>query len=305
MSEITKLNDPEKELIAPGHRSCAGCGAIIAIREMLRATGKNVVICEATGCMEVTTTPYPETSWKVPWIHVLFENAASVASGVREALDKKGRKDVTVIALGGDGGTVDIGFRAMSGAMERGHNILYICYDNEAYMNTGVQRSGATPFGASTTTSPAGKVSFGKSEWKKNVPMIAVAHGLKYVATASIAYPEDFQNKIKKALTFKGGKYIHVHAPCPVGWGFESSKTIKVAKAAVETGMWALYEVENGNFKLTMKPNRKPVKEYLTGQKRFKQLKDEQISEIQEHIDRTWKELEKLESSDVNLLSIL
>ena len=300
------MNNPKDELLAPGHRTCAGCGPAIAIRQMLRATGENIVVCEATGCMEVTSTAYPETSWKVPWIHVLFENAASVASGVKEALIKQGKDDVHVIALAGDGGMVDIGFRALSGAMERGHDVLFLCYDNEAYMNTGVQRSGATPFGASTTTSPSGKASFGKTEWKKNVPFIALAHGVKYVATASIGYPEDFQNKIKKALSIKGPKYIHVHCPCPVGWGFDSAKTIKYAKNAVETGLWALYEIENGKLKLNVKPSKlKPVKEYLGGQKRFKHLKEEHLEKIQSHARERWNHLRELEKSEIDLLKVL
>lgn len=299
------MNDPKDELLAPGHRTCAGCGAVVAVRQLLRATGKNVVVCESTGCMEVTSTPYPETSWRVPWIHVLFENAASVASGVKEALKKQGKDDVKVIALSGDGGMVDIGFRALSGAMERGHDILFVCYDNEAYMNTGVQRSGATPFGASTTTSPCGEESTGKQEWKKNVPFIAVAHGLKYVATASIGYPEDFQNKVKKALSIKGPKYIHVHCPCPIGWGFNTAKTITYAKSAVQTGLWALYEIEDGKLKVSMKPELKPVKDYLKGQKRFKHLKEKDIEHIQEHAKIRWEHLAELESSGIDLLKVL
>ncbi|MCD4739911.1 pyruvate synthase subunit beta [archaeon] len=300
------MNEPENELLAPGHRTCAGCGPAIAIRQMLRATGKNVVICEATGCMEVTSTAYPETSWKVPWIHVLFENVSSVASGVKEALIKQGKDDVKVIALAGDGGMVDIGFRALSGAMERGHDVLFLCYDNEAYMNTGVQRSGATPFGAATTTSPAGTEIAGKQEWKKNVPFIAVAHGLKYVATASIAYPEDFQAKIKKALSIKGPKYLHVHCPCPVGWGCDGAKTIKYAKAAVETGLWALYEIEEGKLKLNTKPSElKPAEEYLRGQRRFKHLKEEDIKKIEKHAKQRFDHLLELENSEISLLKVL
>ncbi|MCD6522347.1 MAG: pyruvate synthase subunit beta [Candidatus Diapherotrites archaeon] len=285
------------ELLAPGHRTCAGCGAAIAIRQMLRAAGKNTVVCEATGCMEVTSTPYPETSWRVPWIHVTFENAAAVASGVREALNRLGKEDVNVIALAGDGGTADIGFQCLSGMLERGHNVLYVMYDNEAYMNTGVQRSSSTPWGASTTTSPAGKVSHGKDEWKKNVAMIAAAHGVPYVATASIGYPEDFQNKIKKALSIKGAKFIQVHCPCPIGWGFDTSDTIKYAKLAVETGLWALYEVENGKLRITYKPSEfKPVAEYLKGQKRFRHLKDDEIAYIQERARKDYEYLERLQS---------
>ena len=191
---------PEIELLAPGHRGCAGCGASIGVRLALKVLGKNTVAISATGCLEVMTTPFPESAWEIPFIHVAFENSAAVASGVERALKAQGKEDVNVVAFGGDGGTVDIGLQALSGAMERGHNMLYICYDNEAYMNTGIQRSGATPYGASTTTSPAGNVSFGKTETKKNMPLIMAAHGIPYVATASIAYPEDYMKKVKKLL---------------------------------------------------------------------------------------------------------
>ena len=277
------------DLLAPGHRTCAGCGAAIAARQMLKALGKNVVICNATGCLEVTTTQYPLTSWKVPWIHVTFENAASVASGVREALDAQGKEDVTVVAIGGDGGMIDIGFRAFSGALERGHNILVICYDNEAYMNTGVQRSGATPWRASTSTTPAGKVSKGKEQWKKDVPTIAAAHHIPYVATASIGYPKDLEKKIKKALSIKGPKYIHIHSPCPVGWNYDSSKTIEIAKEAVESKMWALFEIEDGKKTLTHTPKGIPVSKYFKSQKRFRHLTDSDIKEYQKRIDESFK----------------
>jgi len=293
------------ELFAPGHRTCAGCGSVLAARHLLKATGKDVIICESTGCLEVTSSQYPLTAWKVPWIHVTFENAASVATGVKAALEAQGNNHTKVIAFGGDGGMVDIGFGAVSGALERDDDIMIITYDNEAYANTGVQRSGATPFGASTTTSPSGKVSIGKKQWKKNVPMIAVAHGTKYVASASIAYPQDLQKKIKKAMSIKGASYIHIHTPCPIGWGFDSAKTIEVARLAVQTGMWILYEIEEGKFKKTMNPKLKPIGEYLKMQKRFKHLKEKEIKIIQDHINTSWKELDNLEKSGVNLRNIL
>jgi len=255
--------------------------------------------------MEVTTTPYPESSWKVPWIHVTFENAASVASGVKAALRSQGNNHTQVIALGGDGGMVDIGFGAVSGALERNEDIIIITYDNEAYANTGVQRSGATPYGAATTTSPSGSASAGKGEWKKNLPMIAAAHGCAYVATASPAFPADLSNKVKKAMSMKGARYLHILSPCPIGWQSDSSQTIQIAKAAVQSGTWVLYEIENGIFKRNFLQKTKPVKEYLAPQGRFRHLKEEQIAKIQEHVDRTWKELEILEKSGVNLLKIL
>jgi pyruvate ferredoxin oxidoreductase beta subunit len=295
----------DEELMAPGTRTCAGCGAVLAARMLLKATGKDVIVCESTGCMEVTSTQYPTTAWKVPWIHVLFENAASVATGVKSALEAQGNNHTQVIAYGGDGGMVDIGFGAVSGALERNDDIIIITYDNEAYANTGIQRSGATPFGASATTTPAGLVSQGKKQWKKNLPMIVVAHGSKYVATASIGYPQDLQKKIKKAMQVKGARYIHIHAPCPIGWAFDSSMTIQVAKLAVQTGMWVLYEVEDGIFKRTMTPELKPIDEYLKLQGRFKHLKPETIKIIQERINASWKEMENLEKCGVNLRTIL
>lgn len=286
------MNLPEEELLAPGHRGCAGCGASIAVRLALKALGKNTVAISATGCLEVMTTPYPETAWEIPWIHVAFENAGAVASGVESALRIQGKDDVNVVAFGGDGGTVDIGLQSLSGAMERGHNLLYICYDNEAYMNTGIQRSGATPYGATTTTSPKGIDSFGEDKPKKNMPMIMAAHGIPYVATASIAYPEDFMKKVKKAAEIDGPAYIHVNQPCTTGWGYDSSKTIEMGRLAVETGSWILYEIEDGEFKVTYRPTeRKPVAEYLKAQKRFRHLDDEHIEKIQNYVDDECREL--------------
>ncbi|MDL2246620.1 pyruvate synthase subunit beta [Methanobrevibacter sp. OttesenSCG-928-K11] len=283
---------PEEELLASGHRGCAGCGASIGVRLALKALGRNTVAISATGCLEVMTTPYPETAWEIPWIHVAFENAGAVASGVESALRIQGKDDVNVVAFGGDGGTVDIGLQSLSGAMERGHNLTYICYDNEAYMNTGIQRSASTPFGAHTTTSPKGKNSFGEDKRKKNMPMIMAAHGIPYVATASISYPEDFMKKVKKAAEIDGPAYIHLNQPCTTGWGYEPEKTIEMGRLAVETGAWVLYEIENGEFKVTYRPSeRKPVKEYLEAQKRFKHLNDEQKEQIQEHVDEQCYEL--------------
>ncbi|OQD59623.1 pyruvate:ferredoxin oxidoreductase, subunit beta [Methanobrevibacter arboriphilus JCM 13429 = DSM 1125] len=283
---------PEEELLAPGHRGCAGCGATIGVRLALKALGRNTVAISATGCLEVITTPFPETAWEIPWIHVAFENAGAVASGVESALKAQGKTDVNVVAFGGDGGTADIGMQSLSGAMERGHNMIYICYDNEAYMNTGIQRSASTPYGASTTTSPHGKDSFGEDKPKKNVPLIMAAHGVPYVATASIAYPEDFMRKVKKASEVDGPAYIHLNQPCTTGWGYSPSKTIELGRLAVETGSWALYEIENGDFKLTYKPqDRKPVNEFLNAQKRFKHLSDEEKERIQEYVDNQCAEL--------------
>lgn len=283
---------PEEEFLAPGHRGCAGCGATVGVRLALKVLGKNTVAVSSTGCLEVITTPYPETSWEIPWIHVAFENAAAVASGVERALRARGRGDVNVVAFAGDGGTADIGMQALSGAMERGHNIIYICYDNEAYMNTGIQRSASTPYGASTTTSPHGKESFGEDRPKKNMPLIMAAHGVPYVATASISYPEDFMEKVRKARDTEGPSYIHLHQPCTTGWGFDPSKTVELGRLAVETGSWILYEIEDGDFRVTYRPvQRKPVEEYLNAQKRFRHLTEEQKAKIQEYVDSVCQEL--------------
>ncbi|MEM3421153.1 MAG: pyruvate synthase subunit PorB [Candidatus Hadarchaeum sp.] len=281
MKDISDL-----ELLAPGHRACAGCACVLSLRHALKALGKNVIISEATGCMEIVTSPYPQTAWRVPWIHVAFENAAAVASGVSRALKVLGKNDVKAVAIAGDGGTADIGLQALSGAVERWEDMLYICYDNEAYMNTGIQRSGATPFGAWTTTTPVGKVKKGEDRPKKDIPAIIIAHGAPYVATASVAYPIDFQKKLKKAASIKGPTYVHVHAPCVPGWRIESSKSIEVARLAVLTGAWVLYEYEAGKINVTFKPTkRRPIADYLKMQGRFRHLTDEEIAQIQRMVD--------------------
>jgi len=282
----------DEELFAPGHRGCAGCGCTIAMRLALKVAGRNVIVTHATGCMEVISSPYPETAWRVPWIHVAFENSAAVASGVEAALKALGKRHVKVIAFGGDGGTVDIGFQALSGALERGHDFVYICYDNEAYMNTGIQRSGATPYGAATTTSPPGRESFGNRTFKKDMPRIVAAHGIPYVATASVAFPLDYMEKVRKALETEGPAYVHVHASCTPGWGIPSEKSIEVARLAVDSGMWILYELENGRGRVTYKPpEKRPVKEYLRMQKRFRHLTDEHIEVLQRYVDERWDEV--------------
>lgn len=282
---------PEEEWIAPGHRACAGCGCILSLRYVLKGLGKNTIIAMATGCMEVVTTPYPQTSWRVPWIHVAFENAAAVASGISRALKILGRGDVKAVAIAGDGGTADIGLQALSGAVERGENILYVCYDNEAYMNTGIQRSGATPFKAWTTTTPVGWIKRGEDRPKKDIPAIIAAHGASYVATASVAYPLDLVKKVEKAAKINGPTYIHIHAPCTPGWRIENSATIEVARLAVLTGAWILYEVESGRTNVTFKPpKRRPVAEYLKLQGRFRHLTDEDIAEIQRMVDERCKQ---------------
>ncbi len=274
-------------LLAPGHRACPGCGAAVALRQILRPLGRNTIAVSATGCVETFTSPYDQSSWEVPWMHSLFENSGAVASGVRAALDVQGEKDVNLVVISGDGGTFDIGMGALSGMLERKDNVTYICYDNEAYMNTGVQRSGSTPHAAATTTTPSGKKSYGKIEYKKDVPGIVWAHDAEYVATASIAYPQDLMRKVKKANEIYGPKYIQVHTPCCIGWGFDASKTIQVGKLAVETGLVPIYEMEKGQpVKVKKAAEKKPIEEYLKVQSRFKHLfkeqeRDEVIKELQ------------------------
>jgi len=262
----------EKSLLAPGHRACAGCAMPTTVKLVLDAAGPNTIVVSPTSCLEVTTTPFPESAWCVPWIHSLFENAAAVASGV-EVMMKRKCKDTNVVVIGGDGSTFDIGMGSNSGMFERGHKILYVCYDNEAYMNTGVQRSGSTPFCAQTTTTPSGSKSLGNPLPKKDMPAIAIAHKVPYVATASVAYPVDLRRKVKAALRVNGPSYIQVNAPCITGWTFDAGTMIEVARLAVETGLWPLAEWVNGELVGVKKVHRaKPVEEYLKSQGRYRHL---------------------------------
>ena len=290
--------DPGKRLFAPGHRGCAGCGELLAARLVVETAGPNTIIANNTGCLEVTTTPFPASSWGIPWVHSLFENAAAVASGIEAALKAMGKREgINIIAQGGDGSTVDIGLGLISGMLERGHDILYICYDNEAYMNTGIQRSGATPYCASTTTSPWGKNSFGNARPKKPMVEIMAAHNIPLSATATVAYPREMQLKVKKALALEGPKYLHIHVPCPTGWYCDSSESIKVGKLAVETALFPIYDIEWGEVTAVRKvKDRKPVTEYLKTQRRFAHLfkkegGDEIIAAIQAIADRNAERL--------------
>ncbi len=261
-----------------GHRACQGCGEALGARYVLdtamRQASNQVIVANATGCLEVFSTPYPESSWRVAWLHSLFGNAPAVGTGIAAALRVKGRTDVRVVAQGGDGGTVDIGFGCLSGMFERNDDVLYVCYDNEAYMNTGVQRSSATPPAARTQTTPAagdapGNV-FGQG---KNVPLIAMAHGIPYVATASVADLRDLEYKVARAMEFHGARYLHVHVPCPLGWACATHDTIRVARLAVECGLFPLFEAEHGEItgrRLIRRPV--PVDEYLRLQGRFAHL---------------------------------
>jgi len=270
------------------------------VRHVCKALGDNVIIANATGCMEIVASQIPYTSWTVPWIHTLFENTAAVASGIEaglKAMNRKGTRslpDVKAVAMAGDGGTSDIGLQALSGALERGHNFLYICFDNEAYMNTGIQRSSATPYGASTTTSPAGKVSIGQITWKKNMPAIAAAHDIPYVATACPSYPFDLMTKVEKAVATKGPAYLHILSVCPTGWRCRTDLTIKIGRLAVETGMFPLYEVENGKYKLSLDlPQLRPVTDYMKLQGRFRHLPEDVIDEIQQRVNAEYAKIKE------------
>ncbi|OPX18748.1 MAG: pyruvate ferredoxin oxidoreductase [Desulfobacca sp. 4484_104] len=292
---------PQQESLAPGHRACQGCAELLAVRLVAKTLGRDYIIANATGCLEIVTSSFPHSAWQVPWIHVAFENAAAVASGVEagiKSLKKKGRypvdRKITIVAQAGDGGTVDIGLQALSGALERGHDFIYICYDNEAYMNTGIQRSSSTPYGAATTTSPAGKESIGQVTMKKNVAEIAVAHDIPYVATASPSYPFDLMEKVRKAADMEGPAYIHVLAPCPTGWRMAPNLAVSIGRLAVETKVFPLYEVVNGEYRMTVQyKHHRPVKDYLKPQGRFRHLQEKEIEFIQQYVDASYEKLLK------------
>ena len=305
----TKLTAKElakrAERLSPGHRLCAGCGASIIVRQMLAAIDDPVVIANATGCLEVATTIYPYTAWRVPWIHNAFENAASTISGVEAAyrsMVRQGKipeQNVKFLAFGGDGGTYDIGIQALSGAVERGHQFLYVCYDNGAYMNTGIQRSSATPYGASTTTSPAGKVIPGKQQHRKDLTAIMAAHNIPYVAQAAPSQWRDLMKKTRKAVDCGGSAFMNVLSSCNRGWRHGTDETIEITQLAVDTCYWPLYEVEDGEWRLSYKPKEKPpVEEWLKRQGRFRHLFRPEnrhvIDEMQAEIDLRWERLLKL-----------
>jgi len=282
---------PKEEYWFPGNASCAGCGAAIAIRLAQKALGQRTVFVVPACCTSVIQSAFPFSAFATPCLNIAFEAAAATASGVVAAYEKRGVKDVTVMAWAGDGGTVDIGLQSLSGAAERGTNFIYVCYDNEAYGNTGFQRSGSSPFGSQTTTTPTGK-----KEHKKNVPMIMAAHGIPYVATACIAYPMDFVNKLRKAKTFVGTKYLQILTPCPPGWRYSTEKTVEMGRLAVQTGIWALYEIEQGKFRLNPpsaglldKAKRKPIEDYVKAQGRFGQLSPSDVEELKRWVDETWE----------------
>jgi len=305
MATLQELST-RRELLAGGHRLCAGCGAPIAVRQVLLALPPEAqaVVCCPTGCLEVSTTIYPYTAWRCSYIHNAFENAAATLSGVQAcyaALKRKGKvsADFRFVVFGGDGGTYDIGFQSLSGAMERGHKIIYVCYDNQAYMNTGIQRSGATPRGAWTTTSPAGQVRAGKQEGRKDLTAIMAEHNVVYAAQASISHWRDTVAKAEKAWKYvqEGPVFLNILAPCHRGWRFPMEKTIEVARLAVRTRFWPLYEVEKGQWRITVDvANPVPVTEWLKLQGRFAHLfrgqgNQEVLQAIQEDVDRQWAKL--------------
>ncbi len=305
MANLKELS-AKPEALGCGHRLCAGCGAAPIVRQILMASDKPVVIANATGCLEVSTTVFPYTAWNVPWMHNAFENAAATLSGIEAAynsLKRQGKyeKEVNFVAFGGDGGTYDIGLQSLSGAMERGHDLVYVCYDNGAYMNTGIQRSSATPLGADTTTSPAGEVIPGKRGGRKDLTEIMVAHGIPYAAQVAPSHWNDLVTKAKKAFDVKGPAFINALASCNRGWRHDPADTIAITRLGVETCFWPLYEVENGKVRVTYKPrDKKPVVEFLKAQGRFRHLfKPENkhlLDEIQAEVDRKWEDLLRREA---------
>lgn len=307
---LRELSHSEVRL-CEGHRLCAGCAEPIIARQVLMATDKPVVVANATGCFEVSTTIYPFSSWEVPWIHTAFENAPATVSGVEAAyksLRRQGKLDqeIKFVAFGGDGATYDIGFQSLSGAIERGHDFLYVCFNNEAYMNTGIQRSGATQMGAATTTCPAGSCIPGKREFPKDLTKIIIAHDLPYAAQASPHNWKDLISKARKGFDIPGPAFINVISPCPRGWRHDGSQTIAMSKLAVETCVWPLYEFEDGKWSLTGESLRiaegskekRPVSEWLNSQGRFKHLMKGKFTsvaeEIQKNVDKKWEQLLKL-----------
>jgi pyruvate ferredoxin oxidoreductase beta subunit len=293
---VNVLELPEEELIYPGTRACAGCSMALIYRIALKALGKNTIITVPASCLTVLHGMQGFCTTKVSVLHTPFATTGASASGIVASLEEKGlAEDVNVLAFAGDGGTVDIGIQSLSGAVERGTNFIFACYDNEAYMNTGVQRSGSTPPGAYSTTTPKGKIGY-----KKNMPKILEAHGIPYVATAISSYPLDLYEKFAQAKKIYGPKYIHILAPCPPGWGYEPKDSIKIGRLAVQTGFWPLYEVIEGKFKISKDSKRyldptkrKPIEEYLTVQKRFRNISEENIADYKEYIDNLWKEIQK------------
>lgn len=285
-----------EELLLPGHAACPGCPESIGLRIIGKALGRRVIVVIPASCSSIIQGPYPKSALSIPTLNIAFAAGAAAASGISNALEILGKSDVQVVVWAGDGGTGDIGLQSLSGAAERGENIIYVCDDNEAYMNTGIQRSSLTPYGAWTTTTWRGK-----TEWKKDMPRIVASHNVPYIATASIGYPLDFAEKLRKASKIRGFKYIHLLSPCPTGWRFPPERTIEIGRLAVLTGMWPLYEIEYGRFKLSSpssrlvdKDRRVPVEKYIKVQGRFHHWSEEDIREIQRRVDEMWEEIKRL-----------
>jgi len=302
MASIKELATVEKRFTG-GHRLCPGCGEGTIVRQVLMSSPKPVVAISCTGCLEVSSSIFPFTAWNIPWMHLAFENGAATAAGVEAmytSLKRQGKytQDLNIVAFGGDGGTYDIGFQALSGAVERGHKFVYVCLNNEAYMNTGIQRSSATPLGGNTTTSPAGKRSSGKRQNRKDLTEIMVAHEIPYVGQSSSGRWRDLTRKAEAAFAADGPAFLNVLSACPLGWGTESHLAVEICEAAADTCMWPLYEVSAGAYKLTYKPKeKKPVMEYLKYHRRFRHLMKGEvgaqvIAELQEYVDRKWATLQ-------------
>ncbi|MCD6384047.1 MAG: pyruvate synthase subunit beta [Thermoplasmata archaeon] len=287
---------PDEELFTPGHTACPGCGVAQAVRNLMKVLGKNTVVYLPANCLLVFSATYPLDAFKVPYLHLLFENSGVAAAGIRRALRKLGKNDVNVVALAGDGGTADIGMQALSGAAERNEDIIYVMVDNEAYMNTGIQRSGSTPFGAWTTTTPVGKKIKGKMEHKKDVMKIMMAHEVPYAATVSPAFPADMLRKFEKVKNKHGFRFLQIYTTCPTGWRAPSEKTITLARMAVETGIFPLLEYEDGVLKVNYRPKGKyTVEEYLKAQGRFKHFTPEMMEEVKHWIEMKWRWIRTIE----------
>jgi len=292
---MARLTIPAEELMTPGHLGCPGCGATLAMRYLLKGLGPRTMLTVPACCWAVMSGPFPQTAVRVPFLDCAFEATGASIAGLRAGLDAKGVKDVTVVGFAGDGGTIDIGLQSLSASLERGVDAIYVMYDNEAYMNTGVQRSGATPWGAWTTTTPVGRT---KPQEKKDIMAIVAAHNVPYAATASIAFPEDFVKKVEKARAIRGPRFFHVLAPCPPGWKYPPEETVRLGRLVVDTGIFPLYEIENGRYRVTRKlGTRKPVSEYLAKQGRFGHLSEYEVAEIQRRVDARWTKLLTLEKA--------
>jgi len=298
---VTLREVSKEEYILSGNASCAGCSATLSIRLAVKALGKKTILVVPACCTSVIQGVFPLTSLNIPVLNIPFASAGAAASGVVSGLRAQGTEDITVVAWAGDGGTVDIGIQALSGAAERGTNFIYVCYDNEAYGNTGMQRSGATPLGAWTTTTPTGK-----KEPKKNMPLIMAAHKIPYIATLSPSYPTDFIEKFQKAKATKGTKYLHILVPCPPGWRTDPEMSVELGRLAVQTGVWALFEIENSVFSLSVpskplleKSRRKPVQSYLEKQGRFRHLTEQAVSQIQLGVDEGWEYYRKINQTKI------